>query len=340
MTTHQPKISVVVPAYQAEQSLGTCLDSLLCQTMTDMEVIVVDDGSTDKTAELASSYVGKDQRVRLIRQNNAGVSAARNKGMEESMGQWVVFADCDDWMDPDYLTSLLPKDSAADFVVEGYTLHKATTVIEKSCGEHYQGAISQHADLILHLDKQGFLNTVWAKLFSKDIITRNHIQFPPEYCYGEDKLFVFRYLNCCTTIKTDNQHGYHYVVGTDSLSTKTYPVDVIWKWNEELLNLYGQTGTIFHFPEDIIKEMMVGSYSYFTLYMANAVYEKPLSKRDRTQLLTDIYNRRRGQLTVDWKECKGKTQKTAALLYKMNIPSLSDTIYRMVCKRRKKGMMR
>lgn len=102
----KPLISVIIPAYNVADYLSRCLDSLLVQSWKELELIVVDDGSTDGTSGLADDYTLRDSRVRVIHQANGGVSSARNAGLAASRGELIGFTDGDDWVKPDYLESL------------------------------------------------------------------------------------------------------------------------------------------------------------------------------------------------------------------------------------------
>ena len=94
-----PKFSIVVPVYKVEAYLERCLGSLISQTLTDIEIILVDDGSPDNCPRICDQYAKKDSRIKVIHQKNAGVSAARNKGLEYATGEWILFCDSDDWME-------------------------------------------------------------------------------------------------------------------------------------------------------------------------------------------------------------------------------------------------
>ena len=101
-----PKLSVIVPVYNTEKYLRECLDSILAQAFTDFEFILVNDGSTDKSGDICDAYGQVDSRVRVIHQENGGVTAARKRGVEVAEGEYISFIDSDDWIEPDMLLSL------------------------------------------------------------------------------------------------------------------------------------------------------------------------------------------------------------------------------------------
>ena len=95
-----PKISVIVPVYNTEKYLHRCVDSILAQTFTDFELLLVNDGSPDKSGEICDEYAQKDTRVRVFHKENGGVSSARNLGLENAQGKWITYVDGDDWIEP------------------------------------------------------------------------------------------------------------------------------------------------------------------------------------------------------------------------------------------------
>ena len=103
---HVPEISVIVPVYKVEEYLPQCVDSILVQTFTNFELLLVDDGSPDRCGEICEEYAGKDTRIRVFHQQNSGVSAARNIGLQHAKGTYIVFVDSDDWVSTDYLLHL------------------------------------------------------------------------------------------------------------------------------------------------------------------------------------------------------------------------------------------
>ena len=101
MTNQNPLISVIVPVYKVEKYLHRCVDSILVQTYTNLEIILVDDGSPDRCGAICDEYAAKDSRIRVIHQENGGLSAARNAGLDVCSGEYIAFVDSDDWLDPE-----------------------------------------------------------------------------------------------------------------------------------------------------------------------------------------------------------------------------------------------
>ena len=117
-----PKVSVIVPVYKAEKYLHRCVDSILSQTFTDWELLLIDDGSPDRSGEICDEYAKKDTRIRVFHKENGGVSSARNMGLDIAKGKWIVFVDSDDWCEPDYLVDFFFVNvelSAEDMVLQG-----------------------------------------------------------------------------------------------------------------------------------------------------------------------------------------------------------------------------
>ena len=117
-----PKISVIVPAYNTEKYLRRCIDSILAQTFTDFELLLIDDGSTDQSGEICDEYADKDVRIKVFHKANGGVSSARNVGLDNALGEYICFCDADDWVDNDYFEQMRKKSIKCAEVLVPYSI--------------------------------------------------------------------------------------------------------------------------------------------------------------------------------------------------------------------------
>ncbi len=180
-----PKVSVIVPVYKAEAYLDRCVESLRQQTFNDFEVILVDDGSPDRSGELCDSYVERDHRVRVIHQQNAGVSMARQKGLDNARGEYVIHADPDDWVEPDMLELLYAKAKAedADMVIcDFYVQYENHMYLHKQ-----QPSALDHDTVQCELFQQ-LHGSCWNKLVRRVCYNQFNIKFPIGVSYCEDLL--------------------------------------------------------------------------------------------------------------------------------------------------------
>ncbi|MBS6396811.1 MAG: glycosyltransferase [Clostridiales bacterium] len=190
--------SVVIPVYQAKRDLERCVRSWLVQTEKDLELILVDDGSTDGSAVLCDRLAKQDQRVKVLHQKNAGVSAARNAGMEAAEGEFLLFTDSDDYVAADYLEKMgqLQRESDSDLVLCGFHHIYDGADIRKIPGETRVCRIGDFAEDFLALYEKSYLNMPWNKLFRRSRIGR----FDTSLSLGEDLLFNLEYMRKCSRI--------------------------------------------------------------------------------------------------------------------------------------------
>jgi len=214
-----PEISVIVPVYNVEKYLHKCLNSILEQTFSNFELLLIDDGSPDNSGKICDEYAKKDRRIRVFHKENEGVSKARNLGLNNVEGKWIAFIDSDDWIDDKYFEHLLANDNNnIDLRVIGYK--KYSRIL---CEEYIP------KEELLSEDLQSFLNdhigsTIIAgpvcKLFLKRIIKKNNLCFDNELSLGEDTLFSLSYLRFTKSVYISAHSEYHYRYSDDSLTKK------------------------------------------------------------------------------------------------------------------------
>lgn len=162
-------ISIIVPVYKSENTLGGCIESLLAQSYRNIEVLCVVDGSPDVCGDICDDYAAKDMRVRVIKRENGGVSSARNRGIEEAAGEYLMFVDSDDTVEPDYCEKMLDamESTGVRLVVCGFHhWYVGRDVVKKTDVRHiYETA--QYAEEFLKLYQDGYLNMPWNKLFCR-----------------------------------------------------------------------------------------------------------------------------------------------------------------------------
>lgn len=257
-----PKISVIIPAYNAEEFIARAVSSALSQTFADLEVIVIDDGSIDKTAEICAKLADTDGRVRLISQKNAGVSVARNVGISLATGEYIAFLDADDSILPNAYEVMLTAmaENCADCAMCAYSdeYPDGTVIareIELETGFHSHEMVLENIVSPLLCDRlsQGLLlGTIWRYLFLRETIAENGITFSGAYL--EDEVFLIEYFAhpCSVFVLGDTLYNYmqnpasatrKYMSGFCDIFAKTMnikaqlvekfalPVDSSWRHN-------------------------------------------------------------------------------------------------------------
>lgn len=215
-------ISVIIPIYNAEPYLRRCIDSVLKSTYRDFELILVDDGSTDGSLRICQEY--SDCRIKLIVQENQGVSAARNRGLDECAGEWVVFVDADDVVSRDFLALIAGEEADLilfDFAGTEQELLSAGRTAEKMrFGEEQILPLLKRFLVPSQLRKEGNVNFIspWAKVYKKSIIDRHTLRFSSELFRGEDRLFNLEYQLKIKNYLYIPQPVYFYNIHDDSLS--------------------------------------------------------------------------------------------------------------------------
>lgn len=224
-----PQISVIVAVYKAEAYIRRCVDSLLAQTFRDFEILLVDDGSPDKSGEICDEYAAKDAHIRVFHKENDGVSSARHCGMNHVRGKYVIHVDPDDWVDPDMLEGLYDQaeESGADMVICDI-LEEYSTYTKYRCQRPKALAVKQ---VLIEVSSGRLLTTLANKLVKTECYLANHIQFPISIRRGEDDYVVICLLNRVNTILYLHRAYYHVdkYINPNSLS-KNYTKDIFYDY--------------------------------------------------------------------------------------------------------------
>ncbi len=216
-------LSVIIPVYNTGNRLRRCLDSVLNQSFTAWELILIDDGSEAPTAEICDCYASRDTRIKVLHTVNGGVSAARNRGLALAQSPWICFIDSDDWVEANYLQSFVDYiETGADLILGGYVKIRGESEIGR---RHLKDGFIPKDDIPTCFLNNNLLDfgSPCCKLFNRFILLKEGFQFPEDYSYGEDTLFFFKYLQYCQSIVCIGRESYHYVENTtDSLSQRIH----------------------------------------------------------------------------------------------------------------------
>lgn len=199
-------VSVVVPVYNAEKYLQECLVSLACQSYKDFEVLMVDDGSKDNSFAICQEWAAKDSRFLAFSQENAGVSAARNRALQEAKGEYVCFIDSDDLVAPDYLTHLMGLSKDGCFPICNYTRELSELGKDKGTLSHYEAKDYIRRIIYESVDHPN----LWMMLFKKDIIRAHNLQFTVGCVRNEDTEFFVKYMFYEKEVRVSGFQGYYY----------------------------------------------------------------------------------------------------------------------------------
>ena len=214
------EVSFIIPAYNAEKTIVRCIDSILCQSQnSDIEIIVVDDGSEDKTQNIVRNLSKEIYNLRYLRKVNGGVSSARNYGLKYAKGKWIMFVDSDDELKQNLLSSLLQSTERNDLIIAGIeVIRNSGTEKVSHKGRYTAIEVIENYGLTI---PTVLLNGPCSKLYKNQIINNYNLEFDEGISLGEDTLFVFNYLKHCDNIEFIDEVGYiYYQVGNDSLMTK------------------------------------------------------------------------------------------------------------------------
>lgn len=199
-------ISIIIPIYNSQNFLHECLDSIIHQTYRDFEVILVNDGSTDDSRSICSEYCDRDFKFKYIEQSNAGVSAARNTGLDNASGEYIVFVDSDDEIVADYLEVLYNNIDGCDMANCNLSFNKEKLGTGDKIYIQYNAKQIVEAYRTLSMRNLG----ITCSLFKKGIIDKAHLRFVVGCYVNEDTEFVLKYVANCSTISVSQYVGYYY----------------------------------------------------------------------------------------------------------------------------------
>ena len=223
-------LSIIVPVYNVEKYLKESVNSIIRQKFTDFELLLVDDGSSDKSGSLCEELAAEDARIRVIHQSNSGPSAARNRGLKEAKGKFITFIDSDDVVDENYLSNFR-YDENLDFEIQGLTLNYIGNENNNREIKPHSTHIAPIKDIYSEAELNRLSRGPCVKLFKISIIKANKIEFPEGIRFGEDAIFVKRYLQYCNGYGRSicsADYYYNHFPNQQSLTTKRHPGEMMY----------------------------------------------------------------------------------------------------------------
>ncbi len=277
------KVSIVVPVYNVEQYLRTCLDSLTGQTLKDIEIICVNDGSTDDSLNILKEYADKDSRIVIINQENQGISGARNSAIKIAKGEYIGFVDSDDWVDLNFFKPLYDAavQNNCDIAAGGIAWNRTEGELDfVDISFKHSKVYTETADKY-KITKVAKAAYVWNKIYKRDLFEKLKLEFEPGRCY-EDMMFSHRILHESGRLVTVPNVFYHYrlnplsTVNTDSPQKrldfksevlKTIDYVIKNKINVNLAKYYPQTAKVIKlFGIPILRIKNWENYSIYYLF--------------------------------------------------------------------------
>lgn len=236
------KVSIIIPVYNAQDSLTRCMDSVLKQEFTDFEVLAVDDGSPDRSGALLDSYSRKDARVRVLHQENRGVSAARNRALKEARGEYIQFVDADDYIPLDSTKNLVraARDNRADLVVGAfYRVVKDTLSIKSDIEESGVLTQKEYSSYMMAKPADFYYGVLWNKLYKRSLIQQHNLHMDEQLHWCEDTVFNLEYVLRCRRIAVTQLPVYYYLKNEGSLvASSTTDFAEVMKIKREVAEYY------------------------------------------------------------------------------------------------------
>lgn len=296
-----PKISVIVPVYNTEKYLHRCIDSILAQTFTDFELLLIDDGSKDNSGKICDEYAVKDSRVRVFHKENGGVSSARNLGLDNALGEWVTFVDSDDWIEKNALVALINK-CDADLIIGAIMFEQNRSIGNLAVNTIIKGK-DLHINIATNINHYQ-LSGPWSKLFYTPIINEHHIRFNQSLHFGEDSVFVKTYLLHAGSLRVIPDLCYHYDdIGDNIYEKYSRSFQPILDYYDEMVSLYdrlekakmvsiskhGIIGVVFNIACICLNNNGRKDLEYIRSFLKKGEVQKELHKRRSTHINMLLY---------------------------------------------------
>lgn len=268
-----PEVSIIVPVYKVEPFIHRCVNSILSQTFSNFELILVDDGSPDNCPAICDDYATKDSRVHVIHKENGGLSSARNSGIEKVQGKYILFCDSDDYVSDQWCETLIDAASGRQncFVFGGIQ-----TVFSDKTDTHELGNQIQEYSLAHFLDfhTKGIVGFACNVLFDANVIRAHNLRFRNDVII-EDLPFCLEYLKYMDSLVYCGHAGYYYVQRDSSTLSRKYYQDGFRKWREKYASIQVFIEQCIALNEqDSCRKITAECYLYYFLTSLNNTFDK------------------------------------------------------------------
>lgn len=272
-----PKISVIVPIYNVETYLHRCVDSLLSQTFQDFELLLIDDGSPDRSGEICDGYACQDNRIRVFHKKNGGVSSARNMGLSKSSGEYITFVDPDDWIDEDCFERCIYLAELHHLDILQFSYRMINNIDGSVLSERNYECKPMNWKDFVKVDH--FMVCVGGELIRSSIIKKHHLRFDESIRLAEDQLFMMEAMSKSDRIAQTKWVYYNYYQNPDSATHNSQKED-IFKSSRALLD-FGKRNPLFK-PQ--IDRMISTFYVMLLVNERNADVLSPMYKEAKVKL--------------------------------------------------------
>lgn len=281
------KISIIIPCYNIAEHLSKCIESVLAQTYQDFELLLINDGSTDATLQIAKEYAKKDQRIKVFSHENQGVSFTRNRGIDESKGKLVLFIDGDDYIKLDYIDKLLTGFKENTWTICGMINVRKGVENEN---ENFAKLLQRYPEKtmskenLLDVLKHSSLSSPCARIYSKEIIVNHKVVFPENVSYQEDLLFNLAYCQHIQEIKLLDYFGYFYIEHSESSTSRYhqnfYDINIFFEKLKGLVTNHEDEVYLQRFVLDMVLKKLANIFHL----------DSQLSKEKQIRIIDEIFN--------------------------------------------------
>jgi len=306
------KVSIVIPVYNAEKYLNRCLDSIVNQTYTNLEIILINDGSRDKSLEICNEYQRKDSRFKVITKENGGVSSARNLGIKESTGDVLTFIDSDDWIKSDYIEKSIKFFDRynCDLLKTNYSvIDENKEYIRYKYDDNFCKISNDRMKEILCVE--GMFNCVWATFYKNSIIKNNNMEFDKKFIFGEDLMFQVINYKYFKNIYWINNPGYFYFnIGSGASRNKAM---------QHLIKVSSDIFEVYKYLYSLCQNKKILCNTMFRLINNNLkciINQNPIKYKEFKNIISEIFNFRFNEINMkDIKNLNNENILNKMLLY-------------------------